>query len=194
MAVQIICPSCSKAMRLPESVVGQTIKCPRCQKRICVQKVVDKPRTDVGFEIVDERICPQCHRAIDQNETNCSHCSFNLRTEKKRQKEFGDASESAVIGDKNSGTFTECTLQRVNERWILLVDRWLRHRQTRMRLNLDNFAEVRTNFYSVDDDSQSITVQLVDRDGRAKSLGPDLPVKWLLDSLQFKAGLNIRRV
>lgn len=36
MAVMITCPSCQRAMRAPDTVVGKTVKCPACQTQFAV--------------------------------------------------------------------------------------------------------------------------------------------------------------
>jgi len=61
------------------------------------------------------------------------------------------------------------------------------------RIELRKYREVRTSHFWTDRRQGTTTLALVGRGGRLPLNFGNLPVKWLLDNLQFKAGLAIRR-
>src|SRR5580765_2860606 len=41
MSVVINCPACQKKLRLPENLVGKTVKCPSCQEKFTATEKID---------------------------------------------------------------------------------------------------------------------------------------------------------
>jgi hypothetical protein len=109
MPTTIDCPSCGKALRLPDDLAAATVQCPTCKTtfaaadrapsvasvadehalpRVNPLRTVELPPKDVlpapvadapGSPQSDLRSCPYCHEEIPVKAAWCRHCGESLR-------------------------------------------------------------------------------------------------------------------
>ena len=105
MYMNVACPTCGSACRVPESALGQVVACPACTKRfqcgtVAPRSLVTRPVADppaavhetptvrAADGVTEERIhyrCPKCSHALESpahlagTKTNCPSCNQRLQ-------------------------------------------------------------------------------------------------------------------
>jgi len=95
--IKFTCPSCGKALRVPEEAAGKRGRCPYCQNSVTVPFLSQPPETEekieveeqeglrlVKEEILDDvRRCPGCGIIVDKSARTCTRCGTDLLTGQK---------------------------------------------------------------------------------------------------------------
>jgi len=92
MPTTIDCPTCGRALRLPDDLATATVQCPTCSVafQAAAQEVPGiKPLRPVEVPVPDElpassgnqRPCPYCREAIPASAGFCRHCGEELEAE-----------------------------------------------------------------------------------------------------------------
>jgi len=87
--IRLTCPCCGARLNANESLLGQTVKCPKCVGPVFVKRDIVKP-VEPNYEtrpIEDDTPqptkCPSCTHLIPAGVSLCSKCGFHLKLEAK---------------------------------------------------------------------------------------------------------------
>lgn len=117
MPVKVKCQSCEKIFAAPDAARGKMVKCPGCDEKVKVPaaagaksptgaaksaakkkaaKASDEEHEDVlknldldAVEDAEARVCPKCGADLQEEQTECSNCGYNIETGLTKEKQRG---------------------------------------------------------------------------------------------------------
>ncbi len=82
MPITVVCQSCKKSLKAPDSAAGKKAKCPQCGTVVVVPSPALAPwEVDLPPRSVDDmtQVCPYCGETIPEIATECEHCGESLK-------------------------------------------------------------------------------------------------------------------
>src|SRR4051812_17175008 len=91
MPVIFTCPNaaCGKAMKLPDSMVGKRVKCPRCNQPLHIttaqtNAAATVPGASAGVGGGPSQ-CPACNSMLNAGAGTCANCGYQLQADTGRR-------------------------------------------------------------------------------------------------------------
>ncbi len=198
MPLEILCPFCSKSMKLADSAAGLTVKCPRCKNRLKVGiNQEPSPASVESFQVVEETSCPCCQSLLGIDDEVCNRCGYDLQTRQRPVVPRRSGDEIETIGSPVLGIYTEFVFRHDPfEGWVLFIDSRESALSTGyVKLVLSEYMQAWINYFQISIDSGSMYLDMIDREGfRHRVYAGDAGVmEWLILRFQ-RAGVEVKRI